>query len=540
MAWYTALGRRARVASRLRAGHLAVLLSLFAFLGATWVSTFVFDRLPHVEDEVAFLFQAKTIASGQLTAPAPPLPEFFEIPFVLVREGRWFGKYPPGYPLVLAAGVAAGQPWLVNPVAGALCVSLVYLLGRRLYGSATALLAAALLVASPFFLLQAGSFMTHVVSLLWATLFVLLFAASRQRRAWGLALAAGASLGMLFLTRPLTAVGIGAPFALWVAAQTLLAKRSARLQLPLLLGFVPFVACFLAYNALTTGSPLKAAYELWWPYDRIGFGQGVGVLGHYGPDEAIINVRYSLRNLANYLFGWLLGLSLVPAVLAAGVAVTRLAVATWRCRTPGNDPPGVAASAPARLPADAAYDVLLFAVAVSLVVVHLAYWISDQTYGPRYYFEAIGALVLLSARGILCLAGAVRHAARRLAPAASGRPERYAALAVWMLVLGLFLNAYADFVPREFTRYIRWYDIDASGLHVVDEAGLHQALVFVAYGYWTDYAPFFTRNTPALDGDVVYAIDRGPAQNRRLMALYPGRAFYRYADRRLVPLTAEP
>src|SRR4029079_14483407 len=50
------------------------------------------------------------------------------------------------------------------------------------------------------------------------------------------------------------------------------------------------------------------------------------------------------------------------------------------------------------------WDLLLAAVVVSLIGVHLAYWTPGLMYGPRYYFEAIGAMVLLSSRGILELA----------------------------------------------------------------------------------------------------------------------------------------
>ncbi|MGA7670946.1 MAG: hypothetical protein WBW04_11040, partial [Nitrolancea sp.] len=86
-------------------GLLVLFICLISFLASAWVSTNVFDRLPHVEDDVAFLFQAKTIASGHLLATPPQSPIFFQIPFVIIRDGHWFGKYPPGYPMVLAIGV---------------------------------------------------------------------------------------------------------------------------------------------------------------------------------------------------------------------------------------------------------------------------------------------------------------------------------------------------------------------------------------------------------------------------------------------------
>ena len=43
---------------------LALALAVAAFVAAAVVGVNVFDRLPHVEDELAFAFQAKTIASS--------------------------------------------------------------------------------------------------------------------------------------------------------------------------------------------------------------------------------------------------------------------------------------------------------------------------------------------------------------------------------------------------------------------------------------------------------------------------------------------
>jgi 4-amino-4-deoxy-L-arabinose transferase-like glycosyltransferase len=278
-------------------------LCLLALLAAARVATDVFDRVPHLEDEVAYLFQARTIAAGRLVAPAPARPEFFEMPFVVVRDGQWFGKYPPGYPAVLALGVLAGQPWLVNPLLGALAVGLVYLLGRRLYGAPTGLLAAVLAVASPFFLLQAGSSMSHVACLVWALAFLLLFERARQGSP-AAALLAGGALGALFLSRPLTAVGVGLPCALWAALDILQARRRLPDYLPTLLGLLPFVASLLAYNLQTTGDPLRSAYELWWSFDRWGFGEGIGPGGGHTLEQGLANARFNLARLADYLFGW--------------------------------------------------------------------------------------------------------------------------------------------------------------------------------------------------------------------------------------------
>ena len=54
-----------------------------------------------------------------------------------------------------------------------------------------------------------------------------------------------------------------------------------------------------------TGDPTLNPYTLWWPYDKIGFGPGVGVLpqGHT-LRIAWINTRFSLWVGSRDLFGW--------------------------------------------------------------------------------------------------------------------------------------------------------------------------------------------------------------------------------------------
>jgi hypothetical protein len=260
--------RRAHRAWRPAPGLLALALCLAAFLGAAAVATVIFDRLPHVEDEVAFLFQARTLAAGRLTLPAPAEPDFFYLPFVLVHDGQWFGKYPPGYPAVLALGLLSGQPWLLNPLAGALCVGLTFLLGRRLYNTAAGLLAAALLATSPFLLIQAGSFLSHVASLAWALLALLLAEWATRRRSALAAAGVGLACGALLLTRPLTALGLGLPLAVWLALTLARDRRLALVWLPALATFGACLAALLGYNHLTTGDPLRSAYELWWPVVR--------------------------------------------------------------------------------------------------------------------------------------------------------------------------------------------------------------------------------------------------------------------------------
>jgi hypothetical protein len=57
--------------------------------------------------------------------------------------------------------------------------------------------------------------------------------------------------------------------------------------------------------------------------------------------------------------------------------------------------------------------------------------------------------------------------------------------------------------------------------------GLHNALLLVRpCGSLCCYCGVFWRNTPDLDGDIVYAQDLGPEKNRALIAHYAGRSVY--------------
>jgi 4-amino-4-deoxy-L-arabinose transferase-like glycosyltransferase len=505
---------------------VALSLALVAFVAAAQVSSRVFDRVPHVEDEVAFVFQARVIASGRLTAPAPARPEFFSAPFIIVRDGRWYGKYTPGYPAVLALGARVGRPWLVNPLAGALAVALLVVLGQRLFGLGVAALAGALLVASPFFLLQAGSLMSHVVSLCWTLGFLLLFESARRRRSEWRALAAGAAMGALFITRPMTAVGIGLPYAAWAVVDVARERGRLRAYALMLAGYLPFALLLLGWNQRTTGDPFKSAYQLWWSFDKIGFGDGIGIYGHHSVRDGWRYTRINLRSLRDYLYGWPGNLAFVPPVLAAAVAAGLQAGRLTRKLRRGPSLPGGERES---------WDLVLVATVASLILVHLAYPTPGQMYGPRYYFEALGPLALLSARGLLHVSAAVGSLARPLARDPARAPRVATALTL-VFVVGLFVYGDTHFTRSEFGKFEDWNGVNGVALRQVEAAHLKHAVVFVAADGWTDYAPFFTHNNATLNGNVVYAIDRGARRDGELLRLYPGRGAWRYRDGQLTPL----
>ncbi|RME87516.1 MAG: phospholipid carrier-dependent glycosyltransferase, partial [Anaerolineae bacterium] len=373
--------------------RLAILLSLLAVVAAYLVADRVFERIPHLEDEIAYAWQAQVYARGELTVPSPPSPKSILVPFVVDYRGRRFAKYPPGWPVMLAFGVAAGGRAWVNALLAGLGVWLTYRLGQRVFDARIALLAAFLTLISPFFLLNSGSLLSHpwalVLSLAFALAWLEAFSGregneSREPLRWLTATMAGLSLGVLALTRPLTAVGVALPF--FVHGLILLlrgdGKTRGRILLVGLLAASVAALLFLWQYAVT-GDALLNPYTLWWKYDKVGFGEGYGRMeGGHNLHWAWVNLRNSLEAGWGDFFGW------------GKVSWLFLPFGAWAARRNRR-------------------AWLIGSVFPSLLLVYMAYWIGSSLFGPRYYYEGLPGLTLLTAAGIVWLAGRPRSTRRK-------------------------------------------------------------------------------------------------------------------------------
>jgi hypothetical protein len=86
---------------------------------------------------------------------------------------------------------------------------------------------------------------------------------------------------------------------------------------------------------------------------------------------------------------------------------------------------------------------------------------------------------------------------------------------------------------------LAWSIIFTLEPRAIAAAGPHNALIFVHSDYWTAYASFSWLNALTLDGDVIYAKDRGPVENAQVIGDYPGRAVYYYERGRQPALRSE-
>ena len=473
---------------RISPNTLILILCVLAFVVTAAVAHFAFERLPHLEDEVAYLFQARTMALGRLTVPTPGAEQAFWTPFVLDYQGQRFGKYPPGWPGILAAGALVGLPWIVNPLLAALSLYLIYRLGQTLYGERVGLLAAALGLTSPLFLVLSGSFLSHLASLVWLLLFSLWFVWTAQGRSKWFALGAGLALGVAFLTRSLTAIAYATPFIVYSIVQIVLRRQSHWPRyLPIAVAGAAVAALLPVYQWAVTGDPWLNPYVLWWPYDRIGFGPDIGAMaGGHSLYYARLNLKQDLSRAATDVLGWP-GLSWIPLVLGLALRPRR------------------------------AKDWALLAPFACLVIAYLFYWIGSpaRLWGPRYYFEGFGCLWLLGAVGLLKVWDwAAKQKERWL------RPALVAGL-VLMVAGGLIAN-----LPYRMGEANGFYGITRSQLEPIEEAGLHNALVIVYAERWLEYGAMLGEASPLLDDDIVYARGNGDEIDAAVMAIYPGRAVY--------------
>jgi 4-amino-4-deoxy-L-arabinose transferase-like glycosyltransferase len=473
-----------------------------------------------VQDDVGYIFQGRIFALGRSWAPTPPLPEFFQNGFIEMFSGRWFAKYPPGYPLLLAPALWAGVPWLVNALSAGVALALTYATGRRIYGLNVAAWAALLGLLSPWLIFMSGSYMSHPTTMMWIAIFLYALVRAReldfgfavqskiQNRGalWAtkMALLAGFAMGMAFITREWTALGIAAGAAMWALGDLALTSSPARwaklrLYMLMVVGAVPPLLFLLYENRQLTGDWLRLAQDLVGTYDRPGFGPGHGdALGHT-PALGVYNGLVYLRTLATVFDGWPAPLALAPLLLG---------LVAW-----------IGEKDRRRL----AWDALLWSCTLGLFGAYFAWWSSTTIFGPRYWYEAMPFLLLVAGRGLDLLG---RLASRALGP--ERRPRtRWLVPGVVVALLGLY-NVFQT-IPVQVIAYRDYNGISVAALHNAEDAGLKNALVFVELDPAKpnrDYGKVFFANDPLLQGNIVYARDLGAAKNATLAAQFPGRMPY--------------
>lgn len=488
---------------------IAVLIVCLAVMGSALTSSLIFEEIAHLEDEFAYLWQAEIYSRGDLVIDSPEFPSSFLVPFVVDYQGQRFSKYPPGWPAILSIGFQLGIKNWVNPLLAGLGVWLTYRLGKHLFDPRVGLLAALLTGLSPLYLIQSGTFLSHTWSLVLTLIFslswfeiVITDQINNRVFSWIGTAAAGFSLGLLVLTRPLTAVAVGLPFGIQGLVFLLKEDCSRRLRI-LSVGIISVMigALLLVWQKILTGGYLTNPYTLWWPYDRLGFGPGIGVApeGH-NLQQAWWNTKHSLRTAASDMFGWL---RFSWIFLPAGL---------WAGRKRGNIYP-------------------LAGILISLIGLYMLYWVGSWLLGARYYFEALPGAALLTALGIFWLANGSGSEKPQDGPDSNW--VKFRRLTVLGLTAVLICGNIFYYLPIRLGSLQGLYSIEQSDQEPflgLEKRGLTPALVIVHSEDWMSYSSLAQTASPYLDSELIFAWNIGSRTDQALAKNYQDRRniFYYY------------
>lgn len=480
-----------------RFDRFAVVTAIVATVLAGLLSFFSYERHPHLGDEVAYLYQARYLATGVLSMPVPFPLDAFNLDLFDFDATRWYSTPPVGWPLVLSLGVLLKADWVVNPLLAGICVLLAYLLVRDLYDLRTARLTALLLALSPWHALVGMSYMTHMSALAFALLatVAVIWARKSGRIIW--ALVSGASAGMVGMIRPLEGAIVGGLIALWIIGLGGLRLKISSLA-AWMLGCGAIGAAIFYYNYLLTGSPTQFPIMVWADKymgvnsNAMGFGpeRGAGwpldpYPGH-SPLDAIINSNLNITAINTELFGW-----------STGSLILILLFCFWlKFRKE---------------------DWLMASLIAAVFITHFFYWFSGgPDFAARYWFLMIVPCVVLSVRGLQELIARLDN---------DENSSLFSHTRVLTAVLSLSLMSLVGFTAwRATDKYLHYLGMRPDVLRLAKEHRFGKSLILIRGEQFPDFASAAIYNPIDLQAEVpVYAWDENPNLRAKVLQAYADR-----------------
>jgi len=440
---------------------------------ATTVALFALNQFPNSSDEYVYLYQAQTVSDGRLWYPASPVEEAFRFNHIAEKDGIRVGRFPPGWPLLMAIFLYVGVPAaLVNIILGVLALFVFYRLALRLYGPLIATAGMSLLGISAFYIFNSASYFSHTSCVFEALVFTYGIYLYIDRKQPLFALMAGAALGLMLITRYYTAVLIGIPLCVMLFYHERL--KSFKGFFWLAVGALPFFIYLLWYNYSITGDALEPVTV--WAYDDEGLGF---VNGH----TLLKGLEHIMRRMLMFAY-WV-----------SPVMLLLYFVFLFRKRAANTD--------------RVVYveDYFFIFVIIGYLFYHE---IGGNQYGPRFYFEAFPFLLLLVLRTVF--AENIKWAKALIIASAI------------VMIVRLPLIAHREhMIVKERTDVYR----------LVAKANIQNAVIFVANGTSVRRpmpASDLTRNDIYYQASVLYAFDDA-VSNNEVMKHFADRTFYRYVRR---------
>jgi hypothetical protein len=435
-----------------------------------FIAFIILQQFPNSSDEYVYLYQAETLKEGTLYRQAHPLKESFIFNHIAVKDGISVGRFPVGWPLILAIFLFLGVPAaMVNPILGAATLIVFYNFAKRLYGYRIALWSLVVFACSAFFLFNSASFFSHASCCLETLVFVYCIYLYLDKKNIAYGLLAGLALGLIMLIRYYTAVLLFLPFFIILLYRY---KFSAFYLFVLIgLGALPCLAGFLLYNYEITGNPLTPVTV--WGYKNEGLGF---INGH----TFLKGVEHIVRRFFMFSY-WC-----APALL---IFYFKFIFEKLRSKE-------------SRYTVPEDYLFIIF-----LVGYFFYYEIGGNQYGPRFYYEAYPFLVLLVANKVL------------------SSESQIAKIFLYASVIVMIIR-----IPFISYREHAIVDQRQDVFDLVRERHVSNAVILISSGT-CDIRPMpgadLTRNDPYFKNDVLYALDKRE-WNTQLMAYYKHKHFYRY------------
>jgi hypothetical protein len=341
---------------------LVPVLMIMHFALCSYMSVEILDSTPHVSDSAIYYRQAKLLSkfmteAGPLTqAPFEPyLSNSSELDGnrIVYKHANRF------WPALLAPFMKLGIPDLFNPFLSGLCVFAIFILGSRLFTKNIGLIAAIIYSFSPFTVISAGDYMmqTSTLTLYLLGLLSLMYALENKRRF--LSLLAGVLITYAFGIRQISIIALSIPAAILIIKYCkTIGKREV---MYFLAGSAVILIAFILDNYFLTGEWFVATHK---KFHNLS-------LGFKFIEEGSNSTDANLGDLPQILFG-----SYRPAILFGFITLPLIFKPSFKL-----------------------WVIYLFFPC--LVFIHLFLPVNGlHGYGPRFLFESVFALFILSACGI--------------------------------------------------------------------------------------------------------------------------------------------
>ena len=478
-----------QLSSKINIITLTIVIALMVAVIVYLFGSSIFSYTPVTDDEGAYLFQAKIFAKGQLYFPLPPSPENFTNVFIILKDGRWCGKYTFGYPVILTLGVLSKFIYIIPILFSVLNIILISVLLKDVYEEgeeyrSNLFLVLIFLLMSPFFLLTSSTLLSHSFNFFLLILFIWSTIKTYKTNNIIFPILMGLTIGWAFNIRQLTAVAWGFPILILMIY--MLIKDFKRWFIKILLMGIPFflfILAFFYYNKAITGSYTLTPFNFYNPEEKMGFTKVLTSHLRHTPFLALTNLFSSLLRINIYMLGWSLPLFFVFYFIIFGQKNK--------------------------------WEKLLVYVFFSHFFFYLIYYspgVCDT--GPVYYFELLLPLLLFTVRGISLLQ-------KQFNSILTNRCYISNLLPIFV-ILSIISNIIV-FLPQRLLHISNLTHNTNVLYEKVKENNIHNAVVFIDKQYISGWRLGYRCCDPDLTDDIIYVRDKGEEINQKLIDYFRGK-----------------